>query len=351
MEISPVQCQDGDTKEKKFGLGRLSQKHKKELKEIRDSCKRETGKTKTKEAKREIEKTYAETIRLLEEKQSAELVQLSEGLQIHLDISPCESSHKFVQEQADNCGGNEEEVTSKQTDANLECVEERNNASLMTTEDCYTGEIESVPFYKEREISKSQKKKNRKTQNTIEERQRILDEHADLPDLGKIESQDLENQLNKESLAIHHVASDGHCVYRSVESQLRHIQDHFCEELQQYTFFDLRRLTAAYLREHKGEFEPYLEDSYQGIDDGFEKYCATVADTAEWGGEVELHVLARVLQRPVIVHKSDGPTLTYGQKEVDEQSKPKHPIRLAYHRHLLAAGAHYNSVVTKVNTQ
>ena len=62
-----------------------------------------------------------------------------------------------------------------------------------------------------------------------------------------------------------------------------------------------RKTAAQYMREHKDDFIAFLpsiggEDTAAATEDGmmtdqgFEKYCRTVAETGEWGGEPEVRI-------------------------------------------------------------
>lgn len=70
---------------------------------------------------------------------------------------------------------------------------------------------------------------------------------------------------------------------------------------------------------------------------GFDQYCDDLANTAVWGGGLELRALALLLARPIKVYQAHGSML-----EVGEGSEE--PLRISYHRHALALGAHYNSL-------
>ena len=47
-------------------------------------------------------------------------------------------------------------------------------------------------------------------------------------------------------------------------------------------------------------------------EDGFEAYLDRIANTAEWGGEVELRALMQVVGRPITVYSATAPEVRMG---------------------------------------
>ena len=71
---------------------------------------------------------------------------------------------------------------------------------------------------------------------------------------------------------------------------------------------------------------------------------------SEWGGELEIQALSRCLRESVLVYSADAPELRMSPEgpggageEGDADRRP--PLRISYHKHYYALGAHYNSVV------
>lgn len=92
-----------------------------------------------------------------------------------------------------------------------------------------------------------------------------------------------------------------------------------------------RSKTIEYIREHKDEYIPFIED-----DKTFDEYCNYMAKDGIWGGELEMKVLATILEFNVIVHRVDGTTTVQSFHNPLED----YPIiHVSYH-----LGAHYNSV-------
>jgi OTU domain-containing protein 6 len=142
-------------------------------------------------------------------------------------------------------------------------------------------------------------------------------------------------------------------MFRSVEDQLEQHQaaaeaaaapGDDTEEVPQYSYQELRELAAEYIRTHKEEFAPFLlpEDPDQDPEEYYEKYCEKLEGTAVWGGHVELHALAGVLQRQIKVYAANMSGLSVGDEFVGE-GKPK-ALQLCYLEHAFGLGEHYNSV-------
>ncbi|PHJ20417.1 otu family cysteine protease, partial [Cystoisospora suis] len=129
----------------------------------------------------------------------------------------------------------------------------------------------------------------------------------------------------------------------------------------------LRDRVASFLEEHRDNFQPFLDYSAQS-DEGFSAYCEKLRHTAEWGGELELQIIARLLKRHLLVYQMNGDLflpLHYGEEfanggagkqarkeeEEDEEEDQREPLRLSFHKHLLSAGGHYNSVVSLLTEQ
>ena len=83
------------------------------------------------------------------------------------------------------------------------------------------------------------------------------------------------------------------------------------------------------------------------------------------GGQLEIQALSRALQQSIVVYSADSPVLSMGPEdqghereevgaragtgveaeEGDAGRRRRPPLRVSYHKHYYALGAHYNSVV------
>ncbi|KAG8539640.1 hypothetical protein GDO81_020603 [Engystomops pustulosus] len=72
-----------------------------------------------------------------------------------------------------------------------------------------------------------------------------------------VESQKLSLILSQRQLQIRHIPSDGHCMYRAIEHQLK-------ERNNNVTLTSLRHQTADYMQSHADDFLPFLTNSTTG---------------------------------------------------------------------------------------
>ncbi|XP_060760036.1 deubiquitinase OTUD6B [Neoarius graeffei] len=184
-------------------------------------------------------------------------------------------------------------------------------------------------------ISKAQKRRDKKAAQEKERENRIAE--AEVENLSGSRHQEglkLRQKLEEKQLQIKEISSDGHCMYRAVEDQLT-------GRGRSLRIQELRVQTAQYMRSHEDDFLPFLTNPNTGdmyTADEFEKYCSDVAETAAWGGQLELRALTHVLQLPIEIIQADSPAVIIGE----EYDKP--PIILVYMRHAYGLGEHYNSV-------
>ncbi|XP_067281854.1 deubiquitinase OTUD6B isoform X1 [Pseudorasbora parva] len=194
---------------------------------------------------------------------------------------------------------------------------------------------EKTESSKQSRTSKAQKKRDKKA--ALEKEREVRIAEAEVENLSGFRHQEglkLRQKLVERHLQIKEISSDGHCMYRAVEDQLKERGPTLCLK-------ELRAQTAQYMRSHADDFLPFLTDPNSGdmyTADEFEKYCNDVADTAAWGGQLELKALSLVLQLPIEVIQAESPSIIIGE----EYNKP--PITLIYMRHAYGLGEHYNSV-------
>uniref|UniRef100_A0A0G4FGL1 OTU domain-containing protein n=1 Tax=Chromera velia CCMP2878 TaxID=1169474 RepID=A0A0G4FGL1_9ALVE len=282
-----------DNESARPGRGKVVQRHKKELKELKDRAKKETARIKNKKDKREAEE-------------------------------------KFKAEEEDLLKKHEEELAAYQQET-AETDQAGDAAGTLN--------MENLSLYgsQPQEISKSQKKKNRKSEKEKQRREQIMKELGDDPSLGELENADIDAQLAEKNLKIHEIAADGNCLYRAFGHQLSLSEGGKAE-----SFEEMRRLCAEFILKHKDEFLPYLDEESQ-TEEGLSEYCETIRSTTEWGGELEVRALSEALGRPVTIFSGKkNPEITYGEQFLKEGLAP---LRLSYHRYLLSLGEHYNSVI------
>ncbi|XP_072530886.1 deubiquitinase OTUD6B [Salminus brasiliensis] len=188
---------------------------------------------------------------------------------------------------------------------------------------------------KQARVTKAQKRRDKKAALEKERENRIAE--AELENLSGSRHQEglkLKQKLAEKHLQIKEISSDGHCMYRAVEDQL-------VERGRALGIQELRAQTAQYMRSHSSDFLPFLTNPNTGdmyTEEEFDKYCSDVAETAAWGGQLELRALTHILQLPIEVLQADSPAIVIGE-EYD-----KLPVTLIYMRHAYGLGEHYNSV-------
>ncbi|KAF7246123.1 Deubiquitinase OTUD6B, partial [Varanus komodoensis] len=195
--------------------------------------------------------------------------------------------------------------------------------------------LESTEQIQPPRISKAQKRRDKKAALEREREERIAEaEIENLTGARHLESQKLAHILAARQLEIKQIPSDGHCMYRAIEDQLK-------EQQNSWTVGTLRSQTAEYMRSHRDDFLPFLTNPNTGdlySQEEFEKYCYDIANTAAWGGQLELRALSHILKTPIEVIQMDSPPIIVGE----EYSRK--PLILVYMRHAYGLGEHYNSI-------
>ncbi|XP_048638735.1 deubiquitinase OTUD6B isoform X3 [Marmota marmota marmota] len=184
-------------------------------------------------------------------------------------------------------------------------------------------------------ISKAQKRREKKAALEKEREERIAEaEIENLSGARHVESEKLAQMLAARELEIKQIPSDGHCMYRAIEDQLK-------EQDCAVTVAALRSQTAEYMQSHVEDFLPFLTNPNSGnmyTPEEFEKYCDDIVNTAAWGGQLELRALSHILQTPIEIIQADSPAIVVGEEY------SKQPLILVYMRHAYGLGEHYNSV-------
>ncbi|KAG5646637.1 hypothetical protein DXG03_002627 [Asterophora parasitica] len=153
------------------------------------------------------------------------------------------------------------------------------------------------------------------------------------------EQRDIEEVCEEQLLQIQEVNPDGHCLYSAVADQLSLLG---VIPTAQANYATVRLAASQYMFTHPDDFVPFLgpsPDSGVMTPEGFERYCANVRDTAEWGGEPEIQALSRIYNVPihvvqggrprVVVHNPGGPNVENDDKRI---------VRISYHRRMYGLG-------------
>lgn len=191
--------------------------------------------------------------------------------------------------------------------------------------------------------SKAARRRRKKAEQEAESQRRIDTEKANMGKSARaIELDAIENQLKPKNLRIHPVAADGHCLYSAIAHQM---DVHNISSPVAASVDGLRNAAADHLLQHRNEFMPFI-DGINGDNKAFEQYCDQLRNTAAWGGQIELSILANVLRTPIEVYAADLPVVkmgdNYAKNDIDGGT-----LRVSFHRRYLGLGEHYNSVVPR----
>ena len=194
--------------------------------------------------------------------------------------------------------------------------------------------------------SKAQKRRERLEQEALERERRIAEELENMGETEKLlEETALLSKLSSEGLAMKDIPSDGNCLYRAIEDQIKNrlpadvgrrvgeivVADG--DDDGAWSYVALRRLCAGHLLRNQEAYMPFVEVEDEA---GYKAYCDEVERTAAWGGHVELQALSQALGLHVRVHSADGPCVDVGEAHADT-------VDVCYLRHSCALGEHYNS--------
>ncbi|BAM40593.1 uncharacterized protein TOT_020000848 [Theileria orientalis strain Shintoku] len=192
-------------------------------------------------------------------------------------------------------------------------------------------------FYKsEQVLSSAQRKKLKKKQRQYEE-QLELDHQIDSKiKLGEEEFDLIQGKLAELGFRIHGIQPDGNCLFKSIEHQLKFHKDAGLD-VRCYSYKQLRQLSVDYLRGHKNEFKHFVANSSGTLPLLFDSYCSKMEKDGEWGSEIELQALSKLLMCKITVYNS-ATSIEYGDEGPFD-------INISFHRHQYVLGPHYNSIV------
>eukprot|EP00667_Euglena_gracilis_P022228 EG_transcript_24628 len=187
---------------------------------------------------------------------------------------------------------------------------------------------ERAAYYKKKR-DKERQKQQKELKATKAEQGQVLGRQRDE------ENAKLKARLTEKGLVYTSVPSDGHCMYRALEHQLK-----LLGRAQGGSYQELRQAAAEYIRRHPDAFAPFLmsADGEPLTAEEFEEYLRGV-EGAAWGDNPELQALAHSLRSRIVVLTAEGPEHVFGAEYAAEGDT----MMLTYHRHLHTLGEHYNS--------
>lgn len=332
----------------------LKEAHQKEIEILKASMasagRSRFAKKRTPEEQAELLEKQLSVIREKHEKEIAELAQYLEQVNLQPESEDKDKEHKTVEEQGGNDG----------SDGNG-TAEVTNNAA---DDDKNSDAVQAKKL-------KAQKRRERAAKKYGLDQ----DITAAGPNLAEQESQEFAKMLHRIGYEVKSIPGDGHCLFRAVESQLhetassRGIRD--VSTVPDYQ--KLRSLAADYIRRHGKELVWFitwskadkfpdnaheLDPSDPSVMAALERYCTRLETTPAWGGHIELRALANATGCPIVVYQVNSPALEFFPDGVEGTGKlaslegdvDGKILRLSYHKHLVATGEHYNSVVKKTKS-
>lgn len=151
-------------------------------------------------------------------------------------------------------------------------------------------------------------------------------------DYRAIEAKSMLALLRGQGLQLHEIQPDGHCLFRSVEDQLRTRHSDF-----DATVASLRTAAATHIRANPDDYIPYLfdQDTMQVRD--VAEYTRELEETAMWGSDMEIAALAAVYDCPIKVLVAGSAPITFHEAGTQPE------LVVAYYKHSYGLGEHYNS--------
>jgi len=170
------------------------------------------------------------------------------------------------------------------------------------------------------------------------------------------EERDISRICEQLSLEMIEIAPDGHCLFAAVADQL---SLHGIIPRAAASYAATRATAAHYMMQHRDDFLPFLP-SIDGEDGAgatqsegmmsqreFQMYCASIRDTAAWGGEPEIMALSRVYNVPIHVIQAGQPPVVIHEPPYINNDMDGKIVFISYHRRMYGLGEHYNSLRPK----
>ncbi|GMF12811.1 unnamed protein product [Phytophthora lilii] len=240
-----------------------------------------------------------------------------------------------------------ENAMKERHEQEIRAFEEEDGEAAAQTEEPAAAAIETesaVPFKQAKAQAKAQRKREAKKKQERERRERIEEASKNTVSERQIEADMILAQLSGYGLKIKDIPSDGHCMYHAVADQMKQKNLPIADDMAGFQY--LRKLTSEYMLAHSDDFLPFmaLHEGASSPEDAFATYCDRVANTADWGGQLELRALACALRTPIEVFSAEGDVLVMGGEFLNEDDESAPKLKLTYHLHYYTLGEHFNSV-------
>ncbi|KAK4054463.1 OTU protein [Microbotryomycetes sp. JL201] len=190
-------------------------------------------------------------------------------------------------------------------------------------------------------VSRQKARKLKKEQHYENVRRQAEEEMLAENDRSVQEERDaIETGCKKLNVRVREINPDGHCLYSAVADQVNMLG--LAPRKEDYS--TVRTHAAEIMRRHPDDFLPFLpsdvNDDEMMSPAEYRKYCDTVQNTAEWGGEPEINALSKYYQTPIHVLQAGTDLVKVGEDFPTERG----PILISYHRKMYGLGEHYNSL-------
>ncbi|CAF2505489.1 unnamed protein product [Rotaria sp. Silwood2] len=233
-----------------------------------------------------------------------------------------------------------DKTRKKKIDSEIKALEEafekrwehfNENSTITTQSNIATDSIQSnetLPETDEKQQHVSRKARRlvnkEKRQAEIDANQEVIDYDSQPEAIrSRNESLSINEQLHERGLELHSIVSDGNCLFASIVNQISDLNVR-----------QLREQVAEYLRKHRNDYEPFIDTDY-------DMYCEKLAKENVWGGQIELQICAKILQRSIEIIQGNGNEPI----KIGYPTSSEPPIIITYHRYLYANGEHYNSTM------
>lgn len=285
-ELAETTCDKSEALESR---GHMQQRHKRELKNIRDQAKRSGKKGKEEFKKREVEMLAVH---------QREVDDLSERMQ------SCQVSPKSP----------------------------------------------TLPQSAMNKRLKAQRRRERQEREEVEKDERIEEELARVGTTEReSELHKLQELLVELKLQLFEIPADGNCMYRALAHQCQvHGLPSILGRCQPAVLhLTLRQDAAKHIADNADTFLPFIidGDSSQAADEQLVNFCTGVKGH-EWGSHVELHALSETLCVRIQVFSAQHPVVEMGERFSGSDTPT---LQLCYLQHAFSAGEHYHSVVALDN--
>lgn len=160
--------------------------------------------------------------------------------------------------------------------------------------------------------TKSKRRRDNKERKERERNERIKSGQIDdSENIRLIEMKRIESLLEERNLSLCEISSDGDCMYKAIEHQMRLTRNI------NYSVEELRALASNYIRRNKDDFVPFLLNEENNVvsDSEFDVYCDKIANTNTWGGHLELKALSNCLKVPMEIIQAEGTSIQIGFTE------------------------------------